>query len=278
MQLTLINELDSLTFEGERVGPGLSGGINSAAVLVYLSQMKNKPKDLYLFHTNLLEHSSDTLLFVNACLAYAKEHFNVIYEQQDHSLFAFFESSKMIPHPMVSPCTRILKVIPMAEFKAKHGITIDLVGYVREEKNRITRQLRAAKGEDRKAYLISHLQNEDCFKLVKKALGWYPWIYDILWTDERIKNYVELCRRNERDDPAFAVIEKYSNQGHGYRKQKRVFAHNNCLPCKNFQAWQYEIMALFYPDRAHEAQELAKRIGSHWGRGDGVECAVCTFD
>lgn len=132
MQLSFLDILDdqSPNYEGKQVMIGLSGGINSAAVLCYLNKfVEYKPKTLYLFHANFLEHSPDTLRFVQDQLKYARANFaQVVYEQSDNSILNHFEQQNIIYAPKFSGCTRMLKIEPMIEFMARHKIDIDLVG------------------------------------------------------------------------------------------------------------------------------------------------------
>jgi len=133
---------DTWNYDGKRVMIGLSGGINSAAVLVYLAEkVEEKPKDIYLFYCHFDEHSADTLQFVLDLVEYAKTKFeNVYFTQTQNSINDFFVAQKMIPHPMAAPCTRMLKIEPAAVFMEANKIDVDLVGYVRNEKRRIDAQ------------------------------------------------------------------------------------------------------------------------------------------
>lgn len=285
MQTSIFDILqDDWNYSDKRVMIGLSGGINSMAVLCYLATVvEEKPKELYLFYAHFEEHSPDTEEFVQAGVEYAKKHFDsVIFEQTNNSILSFFRKSKMIPHPMVSPCTRILKIEPMVEFMVKHSIDVDLVGYVREERGRIERQI--SKGAKGKEYLISHLSNEDCFSIVKNQIGWYPKIYSLTWNAPGLWDYLSE-NKNVLGD-SYETVEKYARRGYGHNGSARVFGHNNCLPCKNMQTWEYMILKFFYPSYFERAMKLAEQIGSHWGRdadaiktiGEQATCAVCAFD
>jgi len=187
MQLSLIETIADVDYSNKKVMIGLSGGINSAAVLVYLVEhVTDKPKDIYLYYCHLDEHSPDTKPFVLALVEYAKQHFDrVVFESSDHSMTDFCRDEfKGIPHPSVSACTRILKIQHIVDFMRRYEIDVDIVGYVRSEYRRIENQIkRDVKNKD---YLISHLSDEDCFSLVKNHIGWYPAIYDIKWADKRI--------------------------------------------------------------------------------------------
>ena len=191
-------------YSKQKVLIGLSGGINSMAVLCWLASYPNqyKPKELHLFYAHFEEHSPDTLPFVIAGLEYAEKQFEkVIYTQTNNSVLDFFREQKMIPHPTIAPCTRVLKIELMMKYANENQIHIDLVGYVKEEGRRIKNM--HSKNPDTKTtkgFPISNKQNEWCFEIVKKEIGWYPKIYDI------------------KDSSG-----------------NRIFPHNNCLPCKNMQ-------------------------------------------
>lgn len=239
----------------------LSGGINSAALLCYLCTeypTELRPSELYLFYAHLDEHSPDTLAFVQACIEYAEKHFTVTSKISTGSVIEFFRNENMIPHPMLSPCSRDLKIIPMQEFVAEHGIDVDLVGYVRHERRRIQRQV--DRGVLGKLYPISHLTDEDCFEIVDREIGWHPAIYDI------------------KDASG-----------------KQMFSHNNCLPCKNMSGRldadgataEYKAVEMYFPSQFKAAQELAVEIDGFWGRKTKVKeestidfndpCLICSF-
>lgn len=243
--MLLFNEEED--FSENKVLIGLSGGINSAAVLVWVCDLPAdyKPKELHLFYSHLKEHSPDTLQFVLDLWTYAKSKCqNVFYKQIDNSVLDFFKSENFIPHPMFSPCTNKLKIEPMNAYKREHGIDVDLIGYVREEARRIKRMQVKDKNFSEKRFPISGWDNEFCFPYVKNAIGWYPEIYDIT------------------------------------ENKKRVFKHNNCLPCKNMNQKDFEAVEKYYPKYASEAQRLADDLHSHWGRVEGqtVGCSFCEFD
>lgn len=242
-------------YSNMRVFCGLSGGINSAGVLCHLGSEypeELKPKHLFLFYAHIMQHSPGTLRFVRDCIAYAKSHFEqVTWGASRGDVLELFRGKRMIPHPMLSPCTEHLKLIPMLKFQLEHGTDIDLVGYVRDEVRRVRRQ--QAKEVAGKAYPIVHFSNEYCFEIVKREIGWYPPIYDI------------------RDE-----------QG------KRVFKHNNCLPCKNMTGQltatsatgQFIQVVEHFPAQAAQAQALAGELGAYWGRKPGEKkgCdSVCGF-
>lgn len=51
-----------MDFKGEKIMIGLSGGINSMAVLCWLGELPeaNRPDELHLFYADFKEHSPDT--------------------------------------------------------------------------------------------------------------------------------------------------------------------------------------------------------------------------
>ena len=78
---------------------GLSGGINSMAVLCYViehfteEQLKNL--ELHLFYAHFEEHSPDTYKFVKAGIRYAKEKVdNVFVKITRNSVLDYFEEQK----------------------------------------------------------------------------------------------------------------------------------------------------------------------------------------
>lgn len=135
-------------FSDEKIMIGLSAGINSAAVLIWLSLYPEeyKPFELHLYYSHFQEHSPDSYKFVKDLIKYARLHFKkVIVKITRNSVLRFFEEQKMIPHPTVSPCTRMLKILPAQEYAVQNGITTDLVGYVREETRRVKRMAKRIK-------------------------------------------------------------------------------------------------------------------------------------
>lgn len=56
----------------KKVMIGLSGGINSMALLCWLAEQPNRPTDLWLFYAHFKEHSPDTWDFVQSGMEYAK--------------------------------------------------------------------------------------------------------------------------------------------------------------------------------------------------------------
>lgn len=251
-------EPEYLDLSDKKVLIGISGGINSAALLCFLATeypIELKPKMVYLFAIQLKEHSPDTFDFMKDCIRYAACNFSKIkWKIKWGSVLNFFKQEKMIPHPILSPCSDKLKIEPMRQYMLEHNIDIDLIGYVRTERNRINRQLKLA---NNKYHPIAHLSNNDCFCIVKREIGWYPAIYD---------------------------IRNLSNN-------KRVFSHNNCLPCKNESGillsngkvtGGYKKIKVHYPEYYNNALKLSQEINSYWGRkekepDDSGFCRICEF-
>lgn len=225
----------------------LSGGINSAAVLAYLAEYhpeQLKPMELHLFYTHLQEHSPDTPKFVSACIRYARTKFKkVIVKIERYSVNRFFESQKMIPHPSISPCSVKLKIEPRERYVAENKIDFVLIGFVKEEFRRYKRQQKPEYFDAKNQYPILEMSDGDCFTLVKNTIGWYPAIYDIK------------------------------------ENGKRMFTHNNCLPCKNMHGYQLERVAKYFPKYAERAMQTAAKIpNAYWGRDDVPDvfkCDVC---
>ena len=67
--------------------------------------------------------------------------------------------------------------------------------------------------------------------MVDKHIGWHPEIYDII--DEN---------------------------------GKRVFKHNNCLPCKNMYPKDMENVKTYYPAFYQQTIQLSAELGKYWGR------------
>lgn len=262
---------DHLDYSGRKVLCGISAGINSAAALCWLAQapVEKKPTELHLFYAHLTEHSPDSRAFAHACVVYARQHFTqVVYMETEASALALFEEQKMIPHPTVAPCTRILKLEPMYAYMTENGITDNVVGYINAERRRVNNM--AEKGEKtptgvltssgvESQFPIVQFSNEWCFQIVDREIGWHPAIYDI---------------RNT--------------------KGERVFKHNNCLPCKNMTYEQMADVQRYYPAYFERAQQTAQAINKHWGRDadsyysqfgrpewevpNGQPCLVCAAD
>jgi len=304
MQLSILECLeDSWRYQDKNVMIGLSGGINSAAVLVYLVNYVPKdewPDVLHLYYAHFEEHSPDTMDFVLALVKYAKDHFKkVVFEMTENSVNRYFIDAGMIPHPTRSTCTGILKIFPMAEYMHDNKIDVDLVGYVREDKSRIKRQKkyieskkknRTGKGKamKKKEHPIAHLSDEDCFSLVEKHLGpgVVPDIYKIKWNDKRIIPFLK-CHKEFIPQDQYKVVMAYARAGYNIKKHSyRVFDHNNCLPCKNMQSWQLYMVKLFYPKKFERAIETAEQLGQFWGRnademsraGQDASCSFCQMD
>jgi len=281
MQKSIFEILQDHNYHSKKVMIGLSGGINSAAALVYLcEEVDELPEDIYLYYSHLKEHSPDTKDFVLACVEYAKKHFkNVIFETSDNSMTEYCRNEfKGIPQPKITPCTKFLKLMQMTNFMEKHSIELDIVGYVRHEYSRMQRQI--DRGVKNKDYLIAHLSDEDCFSIVKKHIGWYPDIYKLKWDDNRISEALEKWG-SELHPKQYNTISKYHNQGYNnMRKSYRVFKHNNCLPCKNMHQWEIFLIRIFYPDYYKVAKDLEIELDSYWGRAEEIldensDCAIC---
>lgn len=178
----------------------------------------------------------------------------------------------MIPHPMVSPCSRKLKIEVAERWAFENGIQVDLVGYVKHELSR-----RAGKQQIKlqnslfaleKEYPIGGFTDEWCFEIVDKVIGWHPAIYDLLWSEE---DYLEgLCEKRDIG--------------------KRIFKHNNCLPCKNGNEKDMKAIRKYYPQYHHAAMFLSSKLGKYWGRdgdkfyakfgrelGQESTCEACKF-
>ncbi len=281
MQLSVFETLQDVNYSDGRNMIGISGGINSAAALIYLSEfVEDKPDEIYLYYAHLKEHSPDTEKFVLELVEYAKKHFkNVVFESSINSMLEYCENDfHGIPQPKITPCTKFLKLIHMNKFMAKHNIDRDIVGYVRHEFRRIQRQI--DRGVKKKDYLIRHLSDEDCFSIVEKYFGWYPAIYNIKWTDKKIGESLEKWG-HELHPTQRKTIQKYHSQGfNNMRKSYRVFKHNNCLICKNMHQWEIFMIRIFYPDYYNRAMTTAKKLNSYWGRSDefineNSDCAIC---
>ncbi len=251
---------------GEKVLIGLSGGINSMAVLCWLRESGIVPSELHLFYAHFKEHSPDTFAFVKAGIRYARLHFpNVKVRITRNSIIDFFEQQKTIPHPMVGVCSRELKIKPMNAYAFDNDIHIDLVGYVRHEMKRRGGKQQSIVSSPQidmfgglsKQYPIGEFTDEWCFEIVGREIGWWPKIYDL---------------RDENGKP--------------------IFRHNNCLPCKNMQIKDMGAVATHYPSFHLEAMKLSERLGSYWGRdaekfyttfgketweSDGQSCEACRF-
>lgn len=249
-------------FTGKDVLIGLSGGVNSMAVLCWLKESGMKPKSLHLFYAHFKEHSPDTFKFVKDGIRFAKNNFdNVHVKITRNSIIDFFKEQNFIPHPANSPCSLKLKIEPINTYASNNGILIDLVGYVKHEmKTRAKRQQKRLEKESdmfqlKKLYPIGDFTDDWCFEIVDKHIGWHPAIYDILDADG-----------------------------------KRVFKHNNCLPCKNMNTEEMELVEKHYHWYYLKAIELSSLLSKYWGRdkdqfyftfgrdlGQESTCGACKF-
>ncbi len=241
---------------------GLSGGINSMAVVCWLAEQKVKPKEIHLYYAHFVEHSDDTLQFVLDGVEFAKKHFEkVVYVQTDNSILEFFREIKAILHPSRSLCSYRLKIEPINRYAEINEIEVDLVGYVKHElKRRGNKQQKNLPQYNlfhnlEKLYPIGEFTDEWCFDIVDKYIGWHPAIYDI---------------KDENGN--------------------RVFKHNNCLPCKNMYPHEMEAVKKYYPEKHFKAMELSAKLTRHWGRskadfytqfgrdlGQDSTCEACKF-
>jgi len=218
------------------------------AVLCWVGELPEvqRPKEVHLFYADFKEHSPDTAQFVLDGHFWARSRFeSVTYTQTDNSVMDFFEESNMIPHPTNSACSRILKIEPMLRYAYQNDIQIDLVGYIAKEVKRAKRAMKAGKNDlfFRKEFPILGKDDYWCFEIVKENIGWYPAIYDI------------------------------------HENGKRVFTHNNCLPCKNMTPKQLKSVEKYYPEYYQRALEVEQETGSYFGRSKAdTGCAVCAFD
>lgn len=215
---------------------GLSGGINSMAVLAWLHEQDVKPKELHLFYAHFTEHSPDTFQFVADGIRFARKNFkNVKVKITKNSVLQYFYENKMIPHPKFSPCSRQLKREVAANYAIQNDIRIDMIGYVKEELKRRTDKIPKKTQGDMfglsKVYPIGSFSDEWCFEMTDKYIGWHPAIYDMV--DE---------------------------------KGNRIFKHNNCLPCIKMQPKDYEAVKKYFPEKHLAAMKLSAELGSFWGR------------
>ncbi len=247
-----------VSFENPLIG--LSGGINSMAVLCWLSELEEKPDTIHLFYAHFKEHSPDTFQFVADGIRFARKNFkNVKVKITRNSILEFFKEIKAILHPARGLCSYRLKIEPAAKYAFDNDIKIDLVGYVKHELKR-----RGGKQQENlqvdlfsleKHYPIGEFTDEWCFDMVKKHIGWWPAIYDIV-------------------------------DANG----KRVFSHNNCLPCKNMYPKDIDAVKQHYPSYYADAIKLSADLGKFWGRneaefytkfgrdlGQDSSCEVCKF-
>jgi hypothetical protein len=156
----------------------------------------------------------------------------------------FFKETGFIPHPTNGKCSIELKIEPMRKYCYANNIQLDLIGYVSKEVSRFKKAIKKAPVDlfFKKDFPIIGYDDDWCFEIVKKHIGWYPAIYDI--------------------------------KEHG----KRVFTHNNCLPCKNMTRKQLQAVKKYYPEKYKIALEVEKITGSYFGRSKSdLGCAVCNF-
>lgn len=254
-----------MNLQNEKILIGLSGGINSMAVLCNLVESGVKPAEVHLFYAHFDEHSPDTFQFVADGIRYARKHFEVVKVKIiHHSILRFFEEVKMILHPARGLCSWKLKIVPINQYAFENDIQIDLIGYVKEELKRRTEKKQKAiqKAQPtmdlwnvQKIYPIGEFSDEWCFGIVKKHIGWWPKIYDI------------------KDENG-----------------KRIFKHNNCLPCKNMYPHELEAIKEHYPKYFEQAMKLSNKLKAHYGRdkaefyatfgrdlGQESTCEVCKF-
>lgn len=227
-----------MNLNNERILIGLSGGINSMAVLCHLVESGVKPAEVHLFYAHFDEHSPDTFKFVADGIRYARKHFPVVKVKiTRNSILGFFEEVKMILHPARGLCSYRLKIEPINKYAFEQDLKIDLVGYVKHELKR------RAEGQKKKApqtffslqklYTIGEYTDEWCFEIVKRHIGWYPKIYDI------------------KDEAG-----------------KRIFKHNNCLPCKNMYPHELEAIKQHYPKYFERAMRTSAKLKAHYGRNE----------
>lgn len=248
-----------MVYDDKNILVGLSAGINSMALLCWLKEQDCKPKSLHIFYAHFKQHSPDSFQFVADGIRFARKYFgNVIVKITKNDVLKFFEEQKMIPHPTASPCSRILKIEPMMVYAFENGIELDLVGYVRKELKKRGNKTAAQSNNlfYTKEFPIGIFDDEWCFEIVDKNIGWHPAIYDI------------------RDE-----------------KGKRIFTHNNCLPCKNMYVKDMKQVEIHYPEYMRAAQETSNKLKSYWGRNaqayytefgredyEEPQCEVCVFD
>lgn len=257
MQGSLLDITDDVVdYSDKKVMIPLSEGINSAAIVCLLGEhhpAPMMPKELHLFDVHLVEHSPDSLQFAWALIQYAHRKFPYVTATivQD-SFDKWCLDNKMVPHPSISPCSRELKMNRLDEYFTKQQLDIRLIGYVRHEMKRWTKAQKHIDSTYR--YPILSLTDEDCFEIVKKAIGWYPAIYDITFTQEDLIS--GLCRKFELG--------------------RRVFKHNNCLDCKNLTTRQVKHVRKHFPLVAERADLIATSLpGARWGRDDVPEVMKC---
>jgi hypothetical protein len=224
--------IENMDYNNKKILLGLSGGINSMAVLCWLIEQGCKPSELHLFYAHFKEHSPDTFQFVADEIRYARKHFEkVVVKITNNSVLEFFEKEHMIPHPTLAPCSERLKIIPMM-LSGANSLFIT------------------------KEFPIELFDDDWCFEIVDKHIGWHPAIYDI------------------KDENG-----------------KRVFTHNNCLPCKNMYVKNMKDVQTYYPKYMINAKRLSHNLKAYWGRDakdyytefgkedyEASQCETCAFD
>jgi 3'-phosphoadenosine 5'-phosphosulfate sulfotransferase (PAPS reductase)/FAD synthetase len=261
MQANLLNMAEApVDYSRSKVLVPLSGGINSAAVLCALGEhypAELKPLELHLYYSHLKEHSPDTFPFVADLIRYARRRFVTVKATVTRaSVNKFFLKENFIPHPTISPCSEHLKFGPMQRYDVDNQIDLVLIGFVKHEFRRYARAQRRSslKGRTKDCYPLLSWSDDDCFAIVKEVIGWYPAIYDIRWTEQDAS--VGLCR--------------------SFEVGRRVFTHNNCLPCKNMTSRQFQMVGRHFPKHAQTATEIAAQIpGAYWGRDDVPDVFKC---
>lgn len=248
----------------ENVLIGLSAGINSMAILCHMKEQGIQPKELHLFYAHFREHSPDSASFVIDGIRFAKKHFkNVFIKIERNSIIEWFEKNKMIPHPANSPCSRLLKIERINKYAFENGIQIDLVGYVKHELKR--RSERQDKNKEvglfslDKQYPIGYFTDEWCFEIVERNIGWYPELYKHRWDDPKFMQWVNDNVYRWPADIAQAMLKRIG-------AAKRVFKHNNCLPCKNMYPHELICIEYFYPEYYKQAMALSQRLQKYFGR------------
>lgn len=255
-----------IMYKNENVLLGLSGGINSMALLCWLVESGIQPKNLFIFYADFEEHSPGTFEFVEAGVAYAKKHFPRVHVRiTRNSVIQYFREQNMIPHPANSPCSKKLKIDGANSYAFENDVKIDLVGYVRHElKRRGERQSKNAPVDLfslRKDYPIGDFTDEWCFEIVEKHIGWFPDLYKHHWDDPEFMKFVEENLHRFDDLQQNQIRKKLG-------KHIRVFKHNNCLPCKNMYPWEILCIEYFYPSHYKKAMQLSSDLERYWGRSD----------
>lgn len=172
----------------------------------------------------------------------------------------------------------------MALYNSVNLIDVDLIGYVRTEKARMENNQGKNDMFMSTEFPISQFNDDWCFGIVKRLLGWYPAIYDLKWNDKGFAAYLETVLPTLPEDVQARIRKKIGTD-------KRVFKHNNCLPCKNMDIDDMLAVAYFYPEYMNKATATANRLQVYWGRNadqyyttfgredyEGEKCELCKFD